>query len=153
MTLVRRPIAKNDPGDTNPMHGGLSPRTVQAPEPWRPDPGSRTVRTGGLLAEQAWGQRPERPASGYNGGPMRLLLQQKPLAGEAPKYVQLILQQDLLGGWTLLRETGQIGGKAQLKREQYLERDAALAAFEKARDAQLRKGFQVMFAQGADAPR
>ncbi|WP_146910471.1 WGR domain-containing protein [Arenimonas daejeonensis] len=84
---------------------------------------------------------------------MRLLLQQKPLAGEAPRYVQLILQQDLLGGWTLLRETGQIGGKAQLKREQYLERDAALAAFEKARDTQLRKGFLVMFAQGADAPR
>ena len=84
---------------------------------------------------------------------MRLLLQQKPLAGEAPKYVQLVLQQDLLGGWSLLRETGQTGGKAQLKREQFLDQDAALAAFEKARDAQLRRGFLVMFAQGADAPR
>ncbi|KFN48902.1 WGR domain-containing protein [Arenimonas composti] len=79
---------------------------------------------------------------------MRLLMQQRPMSGEAPKYVQLVLQQDLLGGWTLLRETGQIGGKAQLRREQYLERDAALAAFEKARDAQVRKGFQVMFTQG-----
>ena len=57
---------------------------------------------------------------------MRLLLQQKPAAGEAPRYVQLMLQQDLLGGWTLLRETGQIGGKAALKRELYLDRDAAL---------------------------
>jgi predicted DNA-binding WGR domain protein len=84
---------------------------------------------------------------------MRLLLQQKPASGEAPKYVQLMLQQDLLGGWTLLREAGQIGGKAQLKRELYLEQDAAIAAFEKARDAQVRKGFQVMFAQGANAPR
>ncbi|KFL37006.1 WGR domain-containing protein [Arenimonas donghaensis] len=84
---------------------------------------------------------------------MRLLLQQKPSAGESPKFVQLILQQDLLGGWTLLRESGQLGGKTQLRREQYLERDAAIAAFEKARDAQVRKGFQVMFAQGADAPR
>ena len=84
---------------------------------------------------------------------MRLLLQQKPNAGESPRFVQLTLQQDLLGGWTLLRETGQIGGKAQLKREQYLERDAALSAFEKARDAQVRKGFQIMVAQGADAPR
>lgn len=84
---------------------------------------------------------------------MRLLLQQKPNAGESPKFVQLILQQDLLGGWTLLRESGQLGGKTQLRREQYLERDAAIAAFEKARDAQVRKGFQVMFAQGADAPR
>ena len=84
---------------------------------------------------------------------MRLLLQQKPNAGEAPKFVQLTLQQDLLGGWTLLRETGQIGGKTQLRREQFLERDAALGAFEKARDAQVRKGFQVMFAQGVEAPR
>jgi len=84
---------------------------------------------------------------------MRLLLQQKPAAGEAPKYVQLMLQQDLLGGWTLLRETGQIGGKAQLKRELYLDHVAAITAFENARDAQVRKGFLVMFAQGADAPR
>jgi predicted DNA-binding WGR domain protein len=84
---------------------------------------------------------------------MRLLLQQKPLAGESPKYVQLILQQDLLGGWTLLRESGQIGGKVQLKREQYLDQDAAIAAFEKARDTQVHRGFQVMFAQGAEAPR
>ena len=84
---------------------------------------------------------------------MRLLLQQRPDGREAPRFVQLQLQPDLLGGWTLLRETGQIGGKASLKREQYLERGAALAAFEKARDAQVRKGFLVMFAQGADAPR
>ncbi len=84
---------------------------------------------------------------------MRLLLQQKPNAGESPKFVQLTLQQDLLGGWTLLREAGQIGGKTQLRREQFLEREAAVAAFEKARDAQVRKGFQVMFAQGAVAPK
>ena len=83
---------------------------------------------------------------------MRLLLQQRPLAGEIPKYVQLILQQDMLGGWLLLREAGQIGGKASLKREQFLQQDAALAAFEKARDAQIKRGFQVMFAQGASAP-
>lgn len=84
---------------------------------------------------------------------MRLLLQQPPAAQEAPRYVQLILQQDLLGGWTLLRESGQIGGKSQLRREQFLEHEAALAAFEKARDAQVRKGFQVMFTQGSEAPR
>jgi len=83
---------------------------------------------------------------------MRLFLQQKPNADEAPRYVQLVLQQDLLGGWTLLREAGQIGGRSQLRREQYLERDAAISAFEKARDQQIQRGFQVMFAQGADAP-
>ena len=84
---------------------------------------------------------------------MRLFLQQPPHAGEAPKYVNLILEQDLLGGWSLLRETGQPGGRSQLKREQFLDRDQALAAFEKARDQQVKRGFHVMFAQGADAPR
>jgi predicted DNA-binding WGR domain protein len=84
---------------------------------------------------------------------MRLFLQQPPQAGEAPRYVNLILEQDLLGGWSLLRETGQPGGRSQLKREQFLDRDQALAAFEKARDQQVRKGFRVMFAAGAEAPR
>ena len=83
---------------------------------------------------------------------MRLLMQQRPGPGETPKYVQLILQQDLLGGWALLRESGQTGGKCTLKREQFLEHGTALQAFEKARDAQLKRGFQVMFAQGASAP-
>ena len=83
---------------------------------------------------------------------MRLLMQQRPGPGETPKYVQLVLQQDMLGGWALLREAGQTGGKCTLKREQFLEHAAALQAFEKARDAQLKRGFLVMFAQGASAP-
>ena len=59
-----------------------------------------------------------KPAHGYNCG-MRLLLQQRPDGREAPRFVQLQLQPDLLGGWTLLRESGQIGGRSTLKREQY----------------------------------
>lgn len=83
---------------------------------------------------------------------MRIFLQQKPAAGEAPRFFQLILSQDLLGGWTLTRESGQIGGKSQLKREIYLEQDQAVAAFEKARDGQIKRGFQVTFAEGASRP-
>ena len=84
---------------------------------------------------------------------MRVFLQQRPDAGEAPRYVQLTLQPDLFGGWELLRETGQIGGRATLKSEQYLLQDEANAAFEKARDSHLKRGFQLMFARGADAPK
>jgi predicted DNA-binding WGR domain protein len=84
---------------------------------------------------------------------MRLYLQQRPTAGEAPKYVQLTLEQDLFGGWFLVRESGTTGGRPTVKREQYLAREQALAAFESARDAQVKRGFQIMFAQGADAPR
>ncbi len=84
---------------------------------------------------------------------MRILLQQRPVPGEAPRYLQLTLQPDLFGGWVLLRESGQIGGKSQLRREQYLLQAEAVAAFEKARDTQVQRGFQVMFVSGAEAPR
>ena len=84
---------------------------------------------------------------------MRLFLQQLPVGNEPPRFVQLVLEQDLLGGWTLMREVGQIGGKSQLRKEQFLERDQAFAAFEKARDQQVDKGFQIMFAHGENAPR
>ena len=80
---------------------------------------------------------------------MRLLLQQRPEGREAPRFVQLMLQPDLLGGWTLVRETGQIGGKSTVRREQYLDQQAAIQALESARDQQIRRGFQLMFAEGA----
>lgn len=83
---------------------------------------------------------------------MRLYLQTQPTSADAPRYVQIVLEQDLLGGWTLYRETGIQGGKATLRREQFLERDAAMAAFEKTRDAQLKRGYRLMFSQGLDGP-
>ena len=79
---------------------------------------------------------------------MRLLLQQRPDGREAPRFVQLMLQPDLLGGWTLVRESGKIGGRSQLRREQFLDRDLAFAALEHARDQQLKRHFQLMFVQG-----
>ena len=83
---------------------------------------------------------------------MRVYLQQPPSGNESPRYVQLSLMPDLLGGWELLRETAQTGGRAQLRRELYLQQDEARHAFEKARDAQLKRGFQVMFASGEPHP-
>ncbi|MCE7031888.1 WGR domain-containing protein [Lysobacter sp. GX 14042] len=84
---------------------------------------------------------------------MRLLMQQRPEGDEAPRFVQLMLEPDLLGGWTLVRESGVIGGRSQLRRQQFLERESAFAAFEKARDQQVGRGFQVVFSQGSGAPR
>ena len=82
---------------------------------------------------------------------MRLFMQTTPIAAETPRYYQIALQQDLLGGWTLTREWGQQGGRVSLKRDVYLERDDAITAFEHARDLQLKRGFRVMFSQGADS--
>ncbi|HEY6893038.1 MAG TPA: WGR domain-containing protein [Rhodanobacteraceae bacterium] len=84
---------------------------------------------------------------------MRLFMQSPTVGSEAPRYYQIVLQQDLLGGWTLFREWGHQGGRASSKREVFLERDAALTAFEHARDAQIKRGFRVMFSQGFDGPR
>ena len=84
---------------------------------------------------------------------MRIFLQQRPVAGEPPRFYQLSLEQDLLGGWTLYREWGQQGARSSLKREVYLDHDSALAAFEKARDSQVKRGFRVVFSQGMDNPR
>ena len=84
---------------------------------------------------------------------MRVLMQQPPQGQDPPRYVSISLQQDLLGGWTLLRESGLIGGKSQLKREQFLETEPAIEAFEKARAAHTKKGFQVVFVQGAAEPK
>jgi predicted DNA-binding WGR domain protein len=84
---------------------------------------------------------------------MRVLMQQPPQGQEQPRFVSISLQQDLLGGWTLLRESGLIGGKSQLKREQFLDTEPALEAFEKARAAHFKKGFQVVFVQGVAEPK
>lgn len=92
------------------------------------------------------------PPPSDNPDAMRLYLQTMPTSSEPPRYVQIVLEQDLLGGWTLYRESGTQGGRATLRREQFLERDDALAAFEKARDTQLKRGYRVMFAQGQEGP-
>ena len=84
---------------------------------------------------------------------MRVLMQQPPKGLEAPRYVSISLQQDLLGGWTLMREAGQIGGKSQLKREQILDTEQAIEAFEAARVVHFKKGFHVVFVQGATEPK
>lgn len=82
---------------------------------------------------------------------MRIYMQTLPEAAtEAPRYVQITLEQDLFGGWTLYRESGVQGGKSTLKREVHVAHVTALVAFAKARDAQLKKGFKVMFSQGQD---
>jgi predicted DNA-binding WGR domain protein len=79
---------------------------------------------------------------------MRVLLQHPPVGAEAPRFVQLALQQDMLGGWLLVRETGHIGQRSTVKREQYLQQNEAMAAFQKARDQNVKRGFQVVFVQG-----
>ncbi|HOX72909.1 MAG TPA: WGR domain-containing protein [Dokdonella sp.] len=82
---------------------------------------------------------------------MRIYMQTRSDESGTPRFYQLSLQQDLLGGWTLFREWGQQGARSSMKREIYLDRDSALSAFEKARDSQVKRGFRVVFSQGLDS--
>lgn len=83
---------------------------------------------------------------------MRIFMQSMPGSAEPQRYFQLVLQQDLLGGWTLIKETGQQGARGSLRREQFLDLESAQEAMIKARDQQLKKGLRVMFSQGAEEP-
>ncbi len=83
---------------------------------------------------------------------MRLYLQTPPEPSINPRYYQLVLEQDLFGDWILLREWGSQGQRGNGRREVFLERDQALAAFERARDVQIKRGYQVMFTKGMENP-
>lgn len=78
---------------------------------------------------------------------MRLLLQQPSEGLDAPRFVQLMLQADLLGGCTLIRESGQIGGRSQLRREQFPDHDSGIKALERTRDRHIKRGFRLMSGQ------
>jgi predicted DNA-binding WGR domain protein len=83
---------------------------------------------------------------------MRIYMQSPDAGAQAPRFVQLILQQDLLGGWLLMRESGQQGGRSTLRREFFEQREAALSALEQHRDQQIKRGFRVTFSQGDSGP-
>ncbi|MEK7321462.1 MAG: WGR domain-containing protein [Pseudomonadota bacterium] len=79
---------------------------------------------------------------------MRIYLQMPANEGNPPRYHQFVLQEDLLGGWTLIKESGRQDGGGRIKREYYVSRDEAERALTKARDAQVARGYQVVFVQG-----
>jgi predicted DNA-binding WGR domain protein len=82
---------------------------------------------------------------------MRVFLQHNPDGTEPAHYLQLTLQLDLFGGWELLQESGQVGGRSRLRRQQFADPAEAQAAFDKARDAELRRGYQITYA--SEGPR
>lgn len=69
---------------------------------------------------------------------------------EAPRFYQLWLQEDLINGWTLLREWGRTGAKGRVKQDHFNSHEEALAALERVRDAQLQRGFKIMYVRGAE---
>ena len=75
-------------------------------------------------------------------------MQITPQDDRPPRFYHLILQRDLLGGWSLVREWGYQGHAGRMRREHHDTLEAAQAALMRARDAQLRRGYRVVFTQG-----
>ncbi len=83
---------------------------------------------------------------------MRIYLQTPYSNERPPRYYHLFLQEDLLGGWSLVKEWGFQGASGRVLREHFDSRDEALEALIASRDQQLQRGYRVMFFQGEGAP-
>ena len=78
---------------------------------------------------------------------MRLYMQIPPEGDKAPRYYHLHIQEDLLEGWSLIREWGYQGTAGRVKKEHFQDREAAEAALLTVRDEQIKRGYQVVFMQ------
>lgn len=83
---------------------------------------------------------------------MRIYLQTPPSDEGPTRFYHLFLQQDLLEGWSLVREWGFQGAAGRMQREHYANREAAAEAMLRARDSQLKRGYRVMFMRGEEPP-
>jgi predicted DNA-binding WGR domain protein len=80
---------------------------------------------------------------------MRIYLQTPPLASEPLRFCHLMLQQDLISGWTLVRESGRQGYAGRVRRFHFPTREAAEEALVSERERQLKHGFRIVFAEGS----
>jgi len=81
---------------------------------------------------------------------MRVYMQTMAGADTLPRFYQLVLQEDLLNGWTLVREWGKQGSSGRVKKDHFPSREDAQYALLKVRDAQLKRGFRVVYMRGED---
>ncbi len=65
-----------------------------------------------------------------------------------PRFYHLMLQPDLLEGWSLIREWGYQGARGRVKQEHFSHQRGATEAMIKNRDAQLARGYRVVFIEG-----
>ena len=83
---------------------------------------------------------------------MRVYMQIPAVEEKPSRYYQLLLLEDLLDGWTLIREWGQLGRSGRIKRDHFENRELAEDALLRVRDSQIKRGFKVVFLQGQDQP-
>jgi len=79
-------------------------------------------------------------------------MQTPALDDRPPRFYQMVLQKDLLGGWTLVREWGFQGASGRVVRDHFDSWDEASQVMVRLRDTQLGRGYRVMFMQGQEQP-
>jgi predicted DNA-binding WGR domain protein len=79
---------------------------------------------------------------------MRIYLQMPSSDGKAPRYYQLLVQEDLINGWWLIREWGNQGSSGRVRRDHFEDHDSLMETLLKARDQQIKKGYRIVFAEG-----
>jgi predicted DNA-binding WGR domain protein len=79
---------------------------------------------------------------------MRIYLQTPCSPEQHPRFYHLFLQEDLFGGWSLVKEWGFQGAAGRTQRVHFDSRGEALEALLNSRDLQLQRGYRVMFFQG-----
>lgn len=79
---------------------------------------------------------------------MRIYMQTIPVPDEPMRYCHLHLQQDLISGWSFVRENGVQGQRGQVKRQHFEQREQAEQALISWRDRQVKRGYRVMFREG-----
>jgi predicted DNA-binding WGR domain protein len=84
---------------------------------------------------------------------MRIYLQTPYSGDRPPRFYHLFLQEDLLEGWTLVKEWGFQGSSGRVVRQHFASREAAMEALLASRDQQINRGYRVMFAEGQGLPR
>ena len=83
---------------------------------------------------------------------MRIYLQTAPNIDGNPRFFHLFLQEDLIEGWTLVKENGIQGSSGKITKIHFTDHDQALTALIKARDSQIKRGYHVVFMRGEQAP-
>lgn len=83
---------------------------------------------------------------------MRIYMQTAGDSEHLPRFYQIHLEPDLLEGWILVKEWGHQGSPGRVKKEHYKHAEDAQQAALSTRDAQLKRGYRVVFIQGSKIP-
>lgn len=79
---------------------------------------------------------------------MRIYMQTQYQPEQPLRFYQLHLQPDLLGGWTLVRESGLQGARGKVTKEYFTRREEAEQMLIRRRDMQLKRGYRVVYREG-----